>query len=198
MTVAIIGMTERFRSIEIIGVAGDGRNHLAAAPAHHSRARRRGCGQELLLPLPGCAASGRRRAARHRRRGCRAEDRGSAGDVTLGYAEGTAKQWTAAAEAFYFVGSTGPVGRMLPLIAGTAHLVNAADAAFVIVETTGHIEASGRVLKGYKMWRGFRTGFRSGRLRGGPPARRADYHCELLPVVAHERGILQERHCPRH
>jgi polynucleotide 5'-hydroxyl-kinase GRC3/NOL9 len=71
--------------------------------------------------------------------------------VTLGYAEGTAEQWTAAAEAFYFVGSTGPVGRMLPLVVGTAQLVNAADAAFVIVDTTGYIEASGRVLKGYKI-----------------------------------------------
>jgi polynucleotide 5'-hydroxyl-kinase GRC3/NOL9 len=70
--------------------------------------------------------------------------------VTLGYAEGTAEQWTAA-EAFYFVGSTGPVGRMLPLVVGTAQLVNAADAAFVIVDTTGYIEASGRVLKGYKI-----------------------------------------------
>lgn len=71
--------------------------------------------------------------------------------VTLGYAEGTAEQWTVAAEAFYFVGSTGPVGRMLPLVVGTARLVNAADAAFVIVDTTGYIEASGRVLKGYKI-----------------------------------------------
>jgi polynucleotide 5'-hydroxyl-kinase GRC3/NOL9 len=71
--------------------------------------------------------------------------------VTLGHAEGTAEQWTAAAEAFYFVGSTGPVGRMLPLVVGTAQLVNAAGAAFVIVDTTGYIEASGRVLKGYKI-----------------------------------------------
>ena len=30
--------------------------------------------------------------------------------VTLGYAEGTAEQWTATAEAFHFVGSTVPVG----------------------------------------------------------------------------------------
>jgi polynucleotide 5'-hydroxyl-kinase GRC3/NOL9 len=76
---------------------------------------------------------------------------GPPASVTLGYAEGTAEQWTAAAEAFYFVGSTGPVGRMLPLVVGTAQLVNAADAAFVIIDTTGYIEASGRVLKGYKI-----------------------------------------------
>jgi polynucleotide 5'-hydroxyl-kinase GRC3/NOL9 len=71
--------------------------------------------------------------------------------VTLGYAEGTAEQWTAAAEAFYFVGSTGPVGRMLPLIVGTEQFVEAAQAALVMVDTTRHIEASGRVLKGYKI-----------------------------------------------
>ncbi|MFZ1102211.1 MAG: Clp1/GlmU family protein [Hyphomicrobiaceae bacterium] len=56
--------------------------------------------------------------------------------VTLGYAEGTPEQWTAAAEAFYFVGSTGPVGRMLPLVVGTAQLVKAVDVAFVVVEAS--------------------------------------------------------------
>ncbi|HWE16373.1 MAG TPA: Clp1/GlmU family protein [Hyphomicrobiaceae bacterium] len=69
--------------------------------------------------------------------------------VTLGYAEGMIEQWTAPAAAF--VGSTGPVGRMLPLVVGTAQLVTAADAAFVVVDTTGYIEASGRVLKSYKI-----------------------------------------------
>ena len=39
-----------------------------------------GCRQDFLLPLPHCAASGRRRATRHRRRGRRSEDRGSTGD----------------------------------------------------------------------------------------------------------------------
>jgi polynucleotide 5'-hydroxyl-kinase GRC3/NOL9 len=71
--------------------------------------------------------------------------------VTLGYAEGTVEQWTAPAAAFYFVGSTGPVGRMLPLVVGTAQLVTAADAAFVVVDTTGYVEGSGRVLKSYKI-----------------------------------------------
>jgi polynucleotide 5'-hydroxyl-kinase GRC3/NOL9 len=67
------------------------------------------------------------------------------------YAAGTAGQWVVAPEAFYFVGSTSPAGRMLPLVLGTAQLVIAADAPFVIVDTTGYIEGTGRVLKSYKI-----------------------------------------------
>lgn len=52
---------------------------------------------------------------------------------------------------FYFVGSTGPSGRLLPLVVGTARLVQEADTPFVIVDTTGYIEGTGRVLKGYKI-----------------------------------------------
>lgn len=71
--------------------------------------------------------------------------------VTLGYATGIAERWTAVPEVFYFVGSTSPVGRMLPLVIGAARLVTAADAAFVIVDTSGYIDGTGRVLKSYKI-----------------------------------------------
>jgi polynucleotide 5'-hydroxyl-kinase GRC3/NOL9 len=79
------------------------------------------------------------------------KDVGPPATVTLGYAVGTAEQWAVAPEAFYFVGSTSPAGRMLPLVIGTAQLVNAADTPFVIVDTTGYIEGTGRVLKSYKI-----------------------------------------------
>lgn len=79
------------------------------------------------------------------------KDIGPPAAVALGYVTGTAERWTAVPEAFYFVGSTSPVGRMLPLVIGTARLVNAADAAFVIIDTSGYIEGPGRVLKGYKI-----------------------------------------------
>jgi polynucleotide 5'-hydroxyl-kinase GRC3/NOL9 len=79
------------------------------------------------------------------------KDVGPPATVTLGYAAGTAGQWVVAPEAFYFVGSTSPAGRMLPLVLGTAQLVIAADAPFVIVDTTGYIEGTGRVLKSYKI-----------------------------------------------
>jgi polynucleotide 5'-hydroxyl-kinase GRC3/NOL9 len=79
------------------------------------------------------------------------KDVGPPATVTLGYVTGTADRWAGTAESFYFVGSTSPVGRMLPLVIGTARLVSAADAAFVIVDTTGYVEGAGRVLKGYKI-----------------------------------------------
>ncbi len=79
------------------------------------------------------------------------KDIGPPATVTLGYAAGSGERWTAAPEAFYFVGSTSPAGRMLPLVIGTSRLVSAADARFVIIDTTGYVEGAGRVLKGYKI-----------------------------------------------
>jgi polynucleotide 5'-hydroxyl-kinase GRC3/NOL9 len=70
--------------------------------------------------------------------------------VTLGYVA-AADPWVCAPAAFYFVGATSPMGRMLPLVIGTARLVNIADAPFVIVDTTGFVEGAGRVLKSYKI-----------------------------------------------
>jgi polynucleotide 5'-hydroxyl-kinase GRC3/NOL9 len=52
---------------------------------------------------------------------------------------------------YYFVGSTGPIGRFLPLVIGTARLAREARSAFVIIDTTGLIHESGRVLKNYKI-----------------------------------------------
>lgn len=71
--------------------------------------------------------------------------------VTLARATGAVEPWATAPEAFYFVGSPNPVGRMLPLVIGTSRLVGVADAPFVIVDTTGYVEGAGRVLKGYKI-----------------------------------------------
>lgn len=51
----------------------------------------------------------------------------------------------------YFVGSTGPIGRFLPLVIGTANLAHGAHAAFVVIDTTGLVHGAGRVLKNYKI-----------------------------------------------
>jgi polynucleotide 5'-hydroxyl-kinase GRC3/NOL9 len=53
--------------------------------------------------------------------------------------------------AYYFVGSTGPIGRFLPLVIGVASLVREASAKFTIIDTTGFVHESGRVLKTYKI-----------------------------------------------
>lgn len=79
------------------------------------------------------------------------KDLGPPATVTLGYPDGPETLETAAPAGFYFVGSTGPSGRFLPLVVGTARLVSTADASFVVVATTGFIEGAGRVLKAYKI-----------------------------------------------
>lgn len=79
------------------------------------------------------------------------KDVGPPATITMGYTDGDPGLSAITPAAFYFVGSTSPVGRMLPLVVGTAHLARAADAPFVIIDTTGYIEGGGRVLKGYKI-----------------------------------------------
>lgn len=71
--------------------------------------------------------------------------------VTLGYPEAPVDFSTVTPAAHYFVGSTGPVGRFLPLVIGTASLAREARAAFVVIDTTGLVHDSGRVLKNYKI-----------------------------------------------
>lgn len=71
--------------------------------------------------------------------------------VTLAHIAGAGDPWPIAPEAFYFGGSPDPVGRMLPLVVGASRLVHAADATFIIVDTTGYVEGAGRILKGYKI-----------------------------------------------
>jgi polynucleotide 5'-hydroxyl-kinase GRC3/NOL9 len=53
--------------------------------------------------------------------------------------------------AHYFVGSTGPIGRFLSVVIGTADLVREATGAFVVIDTTGLIHESGRILKCHKI-----------------------------------------------
>jgi polynucleotide 5'-hydroxyl-kinase GRC3/NOL9 len=79
------------------------------------------------------------------------KDIGPPAAITMGYTDGDAALRAITPAAYYFVGSTSPVGRMLPLVVGTAHLARAADAPFVIVDTTGYIDGGGRILKGYKI-----------------------------------------------
>jgi polynucleotide 5'-hydroxyl-kinase GRC3/NOL9 len=71
--------------------------------------------------------------------------------VTLGYPTSPVDFSAVKPAAHYFVGSTGPIGRFLPLVIGTANLAREARAAFVIIDTTGLVHESGRVLKNYKI-----------------------------------------------
>ncbi len=71
--------------------------------------------------------------------------------VTLGYPVSPVDFPAVPPAAHYFVGSTGPIGRFLPLVIGTANLAREARAAFVVIDTTGLVHESGRVLKNYKI-----------------------------------------------
>ncbi len=71
--------------------------------------------------------------------------------VTLGYPSLPVDFTTAPPAGYFFVGSTSPMGRLLPLVVGAVSLAREARAPFIIVDTTGFIHASGRVLKNYKI-----------------------------------------------
>ncbi len=71
--------------------------------------------------------------------------------VTLGYPASPIDLAAAPTTAYYFVGSTGPIGRFLPLVIGTASLAREARGAVVIIDTTGLVHESGRILKNYKI-----------------------------------------------
>jgi len=71
--------------------------------------------------------------------------------VTLGYPTSPVDFSAVSPADYYFVGSTGPIGRFLPLVIGTASLAHAARGTFVIIDTTGLVHGSGRVLKSYKI-----------------------------------------------
>jgi len=62
--------------------------------------------------------------------------------VTLGYPTPPVDFSTVPAAAYYFVGSTGPIGRFLPLVIGTATLAREVRGAFVIIDTTGLVHGS--------------------------------------------------------
>ncbi len=71
--------------------------------------------------------------------------------VALGYLTSPVDFSTVSPVGYYFVGSTGPIGRFLPLVIGTASLARKARAKFVIIDTTGLVHESGRILKSYKI-----------------------------------------------
>ncbi len=71
--------------------------------------------------------------------------------VTCGYPGSPVDLPSVPPAAYYFVGSTGPIGRFLPLVIGTANLAREARGAFIIIDTTGLVHESGRVLKNYKI-----------------------------------------------
>lgn len=79
------------------------------------------------------------------------KDIGPPSTITLGYPEGQADLSKVRPERFYFVGDVTPAGHLVPMVVGTQLLVKAAEAPFIIIDTTGLVHGIGRLLKGYKI-----------------------------------------------
>ena len=77
------------------------------------------------------------------------KDIGPPAAITLGYPALAQPLTTVRPAAWYFVGAVSPVGHLLPMVVGTKQLVEAAQAAYVIINTTGLVHGVGRVLKSY-------------------------------------------------
>lgn len=71
--------------------------------------------------------------------------------ITMGYPEAAKPLSGVSPAAWYFVGAVSPVGHLLPMVVGTRQLVEAAQAACVIINTTGLVHGVGQVLKSYKI-----------------------------------------------
>ena len=79
------------------------------------------------------------------------KDIGPPATITLGYPGLLSGLDEISPFALYFVGSVSPEGHLLPMVVGTKRMVDASRAPFVVINTTGLIHQTGRVLKGYKI-----------------------------------------------
>lgn len=79
------------------------------------------------------------------------KDIGPPATITLGYFTASRGQAPVRPSAYYFVGSTTPSGHLVPMVVGAKRMLDAAQADFVLVNTTGFIHGVGRVLKTHKI-----------------------------------------------
>jgi polynucleotide 5'-hydroxyl-kinase GRC3/NOL9 len=79
------------------------------------------------------------------------KDLGPPGTITLGYPDAVTPLHRLQPAAWYFVGAVSPAEHMCPMVVGTRQLAEAAQAARLIVNTTGFVHGLGRRLKGRKI-----------------------------------------------
>jgi polynucleotide 5'-hydroxyl-kinase GRC3/NOL9 len=79
------------------------------------------------------------------------KDIGPPGTITLGHPDAVTPLHRLQPTAWYFVGAVSPAEHMCSMVAGTRQLTGAAQAARVIVNTTGFVHGLGRRLKGRKI-----------------------------------------------
>lgn len=79
------------------------------------------------------------------------KDVGPPATISLAYLQRDTALSQAEPAGGYFVGDTSPIGHFLPMIVGTRRMVAAAQASYVIIDTSGLIHGAGLVLKQYQI-----------------------------------------------
>ena len=79
------------------------------------------------------------------------KDIGPPATISLAYLDTATLLSQARLAGLYFIGSVSPVRHFLPMVVGTRQLVDAAQAPFVIINTTGLVQGSGRILKAFQI-----------------------------------------------
>lgn len=79
------------------------------------------------------------------------KDIGPPATITMGYPSRTQSLADIQPATLYFVGAISPARRLLPMVVGSKQLVDAAQADFILINTTGFIHGAGRILKSYKI-----------------------------------------------
>lgn len=79
------------------------------------------------------------------------KDVGPPATISLAYLDEALELSQAPLAALYFVGAVSPIGHLLPVVVGTKRMVEAAQAPFVIIDTSGLVTGSGRVLKTFQI-----------------------------------------------
>ncbi len=79
------------------------------------------------------------------------KDVGPPGTISLAYADGESGFDRLDPAALYFVGSVSPAGHFVRMVIGTKRMMECAQAAFVITNTTGLVEGIGQFLKAYQV-----------------------------------------------
>ncbi|QBQ56169.1 Clp1/GlmU family protein [Nitrosococcus wardiae] len=79
------------------------------------------------------------------------KDVGPPATISLAYFDEALELSQTPLAALYFVGAVSPIGHFLPVVVGTKRMVEAAQASFVIIDTSGLVTGSGRVLKAFQI-----------------------------------------------
>ncbi len=79
------------------------------------------------------------------------KDLGPPATLTRGFLRSPSDPDSLEVDALYFVGSTSPLGHLLPMVAGVRDLADSLTDTVVVINTTGFIHGAGYVLKSYKI-----------------------------------------------